>query len=64
MIHLRAMISVHNALFRRTLDLRRCVFAVKTILGYAAGGVVGVTLAVLGLGVWGPGRRGLRWRCA
>jgi len=46
----RAMISVHNALFRRTLDLR--VFAVRTILGYAAGGVVGVTLAVLGLGVW------------
>jgi len=46
----RALISVHNALFRRTLDLR--VFAVRTILGYAAGGVVGVTLALLGLGVW------------
>ena len=32
------------------LDLR--VFAVRTILGYAAGGVAGVALAVLGLGVW------------
>lgn len=46
----RAMISVHNALFRRTLDLR--VFAVRTILGYAAGGLTGVLLAMLGLGVW------------
>ena len=46
----RALISVHNALFRRALDLR--VFAIRTILGYAVGGLVGVTLAVLGLGVW------------
>ena len=46
----RAMISVHNALFRRTLDLR--VFAVRTILGYVAGGVIGVALAVFGLGIW------------
>jgi len=46
----RALISVHNALFRRTLDLR--VFAIRTILGYAAGGIVGVTLAVMGLGIW------------
>jgi len=46
----RAMISVHNALFRRALDLR--VFAIRTILGYLAGGVAGVTLAILGLGIW------------
>jgi len=46
----RALISVHNALFRRTLDLR--VFAIRTIVGYMVGGVVGVTLALFGLGVW------------
>ena len=46
----RALDSVHSALFRRTLDLR--VFAIRTVLGSLAGGVVGVVLALNGWGVW------------
>jgi len=46
----RAMISVHSALFRRELDLR--IFAIRTIAGYLVGGVVGLTLALNGWGVW------------
>ncbi len=46
----RALISVHSALFRRQLDLR--VFAIRTILGYLVGGIVGLVLAVEGWGVW------------
>jgi len=46
----RALISVHSALLRRKLDLR--IFAIRTILGYLIGGVVGLALAVNGWGVW------------
>ena len=46
----RALVSVHSALFRRTLDLR--IFAIRTILGSVAGGLVGVGLALAGFGVW------------
>ena len=46
----QAMISVHSALARRALDLR--VFAIRTIVGYLAGGMVGVVLALDGWGVW------------
>ncbi len=46
----RALVSVHSALFRRTLDLR--IFAIRTILGSVAGGLVGVGLALTGFGVW------------
>ena len=46
----RALVSVHSALFRRTLDLR--IFAIRTILGSFAGGLVGVALALAGFGVW------------
>ena len=46
----RALVSVHSALFRRTLDLR--VFAIRTISGYLVGGVVGLVLAIEGWGVW------------
>lgn len=46
----RAMVSVHSALARRDLDLR--VFAIRTISGYVAGGVVGLALAFAGWGVW------------
>ena len=46
----RALVSVHSALARRNLDLR--VFAIRTILGYVVGGLVGLALAVDGWGVW------------
>ena len=46
----RALVSVHSALFRRTLDLR--IFAIRTVLGSVAGGLVGVVLALAGYGVW------------
>jgi len=46
----QAMISVHSALSRRGLDLQ--VFAIRTIVGYLAGGTVGVALALNGWGVW------------
>ena len=46
----RALISVHSALFRRSLDLR--VFAIRTILGSFVGGIAGVALALHGWGVW------------
>ncbi len=46
----RAMVSVHSALARRNLDLR--VFAIRTISGYVAGGLVGLALALDGWGVW------------
>ena len=46
----RALVSVHSALFRRTLDLR--IFAIRTILGSVAGGLVGVVLALADFGVW------------
>lgn len=46
----RAMVSVHSALARRNLDLK--VFAIRTILGYLIGGLVGLTLALNGWGVW------------
>jgi O-antigen/teichoic acid export membrane protein len=46
----RALVSVHSALFRRTLDLR--VFAIRTIAGAMVGGLVGVVLALCGFGVW------------
>ncbi len=46
----RALVSVHSALFRRSLDLR--VFAIRTILGSLAGGIAGVALALHGWGVW------------
>ena len=46
----RALISVHTALFRRTLDLR--VFAIRTVVGSVVGGVIGLLLALDGWGVW------------
>ncbi len=46
----RALVSIHSALFRRTLDLR--IFAIRTILGAVAGGLTGVALALAGAGVW------------
>ena len=46
----RALVSIHSALFRRSLDLR--VFALRTLIGSVAGGAVGVVLALLGYGVW------------
>ncbi len=46
----RALVSVHSALFRRTLDLR--IFAIRTILGSVVGGLVGVALALAEFGVW------------
>ncbi len=46
----RAMVSVHSALARRNLDLR--VFAIRTILGYVVGGLVGLAMALDGWGVW------------
>lgn len=46
----RALVSVHSALARRNLDLK--VFAIRTILGYLMGGLVGLALALNGWGVW------------
>ncbi len=46
----RALVSIHSALFRRSLDLR--IFAIRTVAGSVAGGIVGVALALAGAGVW------------
>ncbi len=46
----RALVSVHSALFRRTLDIR--VLAIRTILGSVVGGVVGLALVFCGWGIW------------
>ena len=46
----RALVSVHSALYRRSLDLR--IFAIRTVTGSVVGGLVGVALALAGFGVW------------
>jgi O-antigen/teichoic acid export membrane protein len=46
----RALVSVHSALFRRSLDLR--VFAIRTIVGSVVGNMVGLGLALAGFGIW------------
>jgi PST family polysaccharide transporter len=47
---LRALVSVHSALCRRALKMS--VFAARAITAYVLGGAVGITLALLGWGVW------------
>ncbi len=46
----RALVSVHSALYRQSLDLR--IFAVRTVTGSLVGGLVGVALALAGFGIW------------
>lgn len=46
----RALVSVHSALYRRSLDLR--IFAIRTVTGSVVGGLAGVVLALAGFGVW------------
>lgn len=46
----RALVSVHSALYRRSLDLR--IFAIRTVTGSLVGGLVGVALALAGFGIW------------
>ena len=46
----RALVSVHSALYRRSLDLR--IFAIRTVTGSLVGGLAGVALALDGFGVW------------
>lgn len=46
----RALVSVHSALYRRSLDLR--IFAIRTVTGSMVGGLVGIALALAGWGVW------------
>jgi polysaccharide transporter, PST family len=47
---LQAMVTVPTALFRRALQMK--VLAVRTLVSYAAGGCVGIILALRGYGVW------------
>jgi PST family polysaccharide transporter len=47
---LQALVTVPTALCRRALQMR--VFAARTLLSYAAGGAVGIILALSGYGVW------------
>jgi O-antigen/teichoic acid export membrane protein len=47
---LRALVSVHSALCRR--ELKMSLFAARALTGYVLGGAVGITLALLGWGVW------------
>ncbi len=47
---LQALVTVPTALCRRALQMR--VFALRTLLSYAAGGCVGIILALRGYGVW------------
>ncbi len=45
-----ALISIHQAVFRRRLDFSN--FAKRAIIGIGIGGVVGIVLALNGYGVW------------
>lgn len=45
-----ALISIHQAVFRRRLDFS--TFAKRAVIGVGAGGIVGVALALSGFGVW------------
>ena len=47
---LRALVSVHSALCRR--ELKMSLFAARALTGYILGGAAGITLALLGWGVW------------
>src|SRR5690349_14580819 len=47
---LQALVTVPTALCRRALQMQ--VFAMRTLLSYAAGGSVGIVLALGGYGVW------------
>ncbi len=47
---LQALVTVPTALCRRALQMQ--VFAARTLLSYAAGGSVGILLALRGYGVW------------
>jgi PST family polysaccharide transporter len=45
-----ALISIHQAVFRR--ELRFAAFATRALVGISVGGVVGITMALNGYGVW------------
>jgi O-antigen/teichoic acid export membrane protein len=45
-----ALISIHQAVFRRRLDFS--TFAKRAVIGVGVGGIVGVALALSGFGVW------------
>jgi O-antigen/teichoic acid export membrane protein len=45
-----ALVSIHQALFKRRLDFS--AFAKRAVLGVGAGGIVGVSCALAGYGVW------------
>jgi O-antigen/teichoic acid export membrane protein len=47
---LQALVTVPTALCRRALQLQ--VFAARTLLSYAVGGIVGIAMALRGYGVW------------
>jgi polysaccharide transporter, PST family len=47
---LQALVTVPTALCRRALQMQ--VFAARTLLSYAIGGIVGITMALRGHGVW------------
>jgi PST family polysaccharide transporter len=45
-----ALVSIHQAVFKRHLDFAN--FAKRAIVGIGAGGIVGVSMALDGFGVW------------
>lgn len=47
---LRALSSVQEAIFRRNLAFK--TLAIRSLIAVVVGGVVGVTMALMGLGVW------------
>ena len=47
---LQALVTVPTALCRRALQMQ--VFAARTLLSYAVGGIVGIAMALRGYGVW------------
>jgi O-antigen/teichoic acid export membrane protein len=47
---LQALVTVPTALCRRALKMQ--ILAARTLLSYAAGGIVGIVLALRGYGVW------------